>query len=78
MRLSKIGSGKHPHSDLDFPNDIKEIGIGCFQGCMWLSELIFESGSNLKAAGDCALPKCCLQSIRIPNTVEEIIDRLLS
>jgi predicted metal-binding protein len=59
-------------------NFFEIISGGCFRGCNYLCEVVFESDSKLKQIGDCAFYHSGIKSIRIPNNVEKIENNCFS
>jgi hypothetical protein len=53
-------------------SSIEIIGVGCFSGCSYIREVMFESESRLKEIGYRAFAETKIRSIRILNTVEKI------
>jgi hypothetical protein len=54
------------------PQTVEFLGDSCFFYCKSLSEVIFESGSNLKRIEKSAFCRSGLKSVRIPAKVEFI------
>jgi hypothetical protein len=55
------------------PKSVEEIGKDCFYACKSFYEITFESGCQLKEMGKFAFDNSCLNSIRMPKSVEKIV-----
>ncbi|MCM1263976.1 MAG: leucine-rich repeat protein [Butyrivibrio sp.] len=53
-----------------FPDSVETIGEGAFSGCSSLSDI--DGGNSLRKISDRAFASCPLQTIKIPESVEEI------
>ena len=70
-RLKRIGDRAFAGQIMDtmtIPYSVTEIGNNAFTGC-YLSEIIFETGSQLEGIDYEAFQRCSLQSIDIPDSV---------
>ncbi|MCM1048913.1 MAG: leucine-rich repeat domain-containing protein [Clostridiales bacterium] len=63
-------SGNSGIKKVIFPNSVEIIGEGAFSGCSNLSDI--EGGNSLRKISDRAFAGCPMQTIIIPESVEEI------
>ncbi len=64
-----VGSGI---TKLTLPKSVQKIGDKAFNGCTFLTEIIFADGGSLKSIGSQAFRGVRISSLTIPETVEEI------
>ena len=57
------------------PDNVEDVGDGCFRGCWRLSSVGFGENSSVTRMGVEAFVCCGLTEIRIPKTVQEICKR---
>lgn len=61
-----------PVKSVFIPKSVSGINNYCFNGCKFLSQIIFEEGSNIDWLGHCAFAGTGLKKIQIPKSVSKI------
>jgi hypothetical protein len=74
--VTKIGGfGGWNGVQVVIPNNVEEIGEGCFYGCASLCEIMYGPESKLGKIGAYAFSGCNLTSVAFPSCLQSISER---